>query len=160
MLRLFIGLLFVGMNAAAHASEEKSGKVPTPKPFPTPTMLASSDRDFPSTHKPNGNSVVLDRTAVFEPADVALGGTGTGSTYATHSLSLPKTEIAPATDARWRNNYGGGSRILTLVHHKHVELNGEQYKVTLHRDSALIETGSLKVGLSSGLTSMMWSKAL
>jgi len=160
MLRLLVGLLFVGMTGAVHASEEKSGKVPTPKPFPEPTMLASNDTGFLFSNKPGESSVVPARAATFASAGESLGDTGTGNTSVSHSLPHPETETAPATYARWRNNNGDSRRFLTLVHHKHVEFNTERYKVTLHRHTALIETGNLKVGIGSGLTSMVWSKAL
>ncbi len=161
MLRIYFGLLIVGLTAAAHASEENGGKVLTPRPDQTTTQLARSDTDFLSPYKSGEYSVVLNRTAVVATADVALGGSGTGNTSKPLSKSQPENESAPATEAARLRNYAGGNRILTLARHKRVEFNGEQFKVTLRQDSAMIEAGPLTVGLrSGGATSMMWNKAL
>lgn len=160
MLRLYFGLLFVGVAAAAHASEDKGGKVLTPKPDQATPRLVLSGTDFLSPSKPGDKIVVLNRTPVAATADAALGGSGLGSTSESFSISQPENETAPATEAaRWRKNVGG-NRILTLARHKRVEFNGEQFKVTLRQGSALIEAGNFKVGLQSGSTLMLWSKAL
>jgi hypothetical protein len=160
MLRICFGLLLVGLTAAAHASEEKGGKVFTPESDQTATQLARSDAGVLFPYKQGKDSVVLNRTAVAATANAALSGSGTGSASDPFPFSQPENETAPATEAAHLRNYGGRNRFLTLARHKRIEFNGEQFKVTLRQDSALIEAGPLKVGLRSGSTSMIWSKAL
>ncbi len=159
MFRLYFGLLLVGLTAAAHASEATGGDVLISQPDQPATRFAGSGTDVLSPCKPSGNSVVLKRAAIVAPTDVALGGSGFGTASGLSPVSQPKKETAAATPARWGENVGG-NQILSLVRHKRVEFTGEQYKVTLRQDSALIEAGHLKVALRSGSTSMLWSKAL
>lgn len=159
MLRLCFGLLFVGMAAAVHASEEKGMEALISGPIQTTTRLEPSGTDSQFPYKPSDSGVMLNRTAVVATANVARGGSGFGSTSESLYLSQPEKETAPATDGRWSEN-DNGSRILSLARYKSVEFSGEQFKVTLHQDSALIEAGHFKVGLRSGTTSMLWSTAL
>lgn len=159
MLRLYSGLLFVGMAATVHASEEKGMEALISGPNQTTTRVERSGTDSQFQYKPSDSIVMLNRTAVVATPNEARGGSGLGGTSESRYFSQPEKETAPATDGRWSGN-DNGSRILSLVRYKSVEFSGEQFRVTLHQDSALIERGHFKVGLRSGTTSMLWSKPL
>jgi len=159
MFRLYFGLLLAGLSAAAHASEVGVEGVLISQPDQSATQFVGSCIEVLSPYKPSGNSVTLKRADAAAPTDVALDGSGFGAASELFQVSKPEKETAAPAPARWSENVGG-NQVLSLVHHKRVKFTGEQYKVTLYRDSALIETGQLKVVLRSGSTSMLWSIAL
>lgn len=159
MLRVYLGLLFAGMAAAAHASEEKGVEALISEPGQTTTRFVRSGPDTLFRYKPGDSGVMANRTAVVATAGAALGGSGSGTASQSLCISQAGKENAPATDARWSRN-DNGNRILSLARHKRVEFGVEEFKVTLHQDSASIEAGHVKVGLRGGTTSMWWTKAL
>ena len=164
MLIRYFGLLFVGMTAAAHASEENGDRMPAQEAGQTTSRSADVCIDFLSAGNPGKSIVALDSTTAVGTEDTEHGSSKKDRISGLHAsgpltiLQQSKESAHPA-GLRWNKN-SDGYRLLRLARHKRIEFNSERYKVTLHHESALIEAGSIKVGLGSGSTSLTWSKAL
>ena len=159
MLIRYFGLLFVGMTAAAHASGENGDRISVQEAGQTTSRSVDVCIDFLSADDPKNNGVAHSRSSVVAAGDVAQGSPGKDRISGSFTILQESKDSTHTTGLRWNKN-SDGYRLLRMARHKRIELNSAQYKVTLQHESALIEAGSIKVGLGFGSTSVTWSRAL
>ncbi|MDD5300350.1 MAG: hypothetical protein PHD65_07630 [Gallionella sp.] len=95
MLRICVGLIFVGLAVAAHtAQSEESPFAPGLDILTIQPVRASADRLLP--YHLNA-SITLTRSAEAAPA-----GSGFGNTPQFHIVAEPKKEAVWSTNARWQ----------------------------------------------------------
>lgn len=166
MLRLCLGVVFVGSVAVTQAAEFEEGFF-VPGLNLLTTQFAPPDTDFLSPYQFSA-SVVL-----THPSDTASIGLGLGSTFQLPSIAKPQQETTPAINARWHQTYDDdpvslqrflsvelkGEQTNIILRPHSVSIEGERLKITFRPQSALIEGERFNILLQPHAVSMLWSKA-
>jgi len=165
MLRFGLGLVFVGLVAAAQVAEADED-------FFAPGLnLLTTRFGYSSTESLSpyqfSASVVLTRSP-----DTDLTGSESDSTPQLPSSAKPQQEITQAINTHWQQacdsscisfsrlfgvEFKGAQANITFRSHS-VLIGGEQFKITFRPQSALIEREQLKIILRPHSASMSWSK--
>jgi len=151
MLRLGIGLVLVGLVAAAHATQPDDEDYFVPTLDLLTTQFAHSGITFIPAYQLSA-SVVLTRTS-----DTASIGSGFGSTSQFPSIASPRREFIWATNSTWQQTRDGDH--ISLSHLFRVEFNEEQVNIAVRAHSVLINRERFKIKLQPHSTSILWSKA-
>lgn len=140
MYHIILGLLLVGLAGAANAADSDQSVAQSNLDLSTLRVEHSGTDALPLNRASDRAGLV--RAPDNLPRESAFTGTSQPS-----RIDSPGNEPVLARSARFQDPL-------------RLEFSRERYKVTLRRDSASMEGGTLRIALRSGSTSVFWIKSL
>lgn len=166
MLRMCVGVLFVGLAVTAHTAQSEEGSS-APDLNILSVQLARADAELP-TYQLNAN-VAVSRSSVIAP-----GKFGLFNSPPLYLSTNPEILSARVPSTQWRQadenylvslqrhlsvefKFGGGQTNIALQPHS-IVIYRERVKITFRSQSALIENGQFKIMFQPHSASVTWAR--